>query len=163
MADSLKLRYEVTKSDAAKLLLFGYYSRPGWRWVRIVAGPVMIALGIFMITLAGRFNTIYGGAVIGYGAYYALRPFLMMIGRLSRMGDSSSTLEILPGEGLRFSDSSSSSRVDTEKVRGVRLSDSYLTIELRMRKRLYYHVPRACVKEGDIEAFARALDGEISA
>jgi hypothetical protein len=162
MEDETRISYEVSRADAARLLLYGYYTRPGWRWVRIVAGPLMVVLGILMLTQPGRFSTIYGGAVIGYGVYYALRPFLMMIARLRRMEDASSALEILPGEGLLFSDSAASSRVDMTKVRRVRLSESYLTIELKLQKKLFYHVPRASVKKGDVAAFAETLKREIA-
>ena len=161
MTDGLILETALTRSDGVRLFLHGYYSRPGWQWVRILATPLLAGLGLVLLTLGHRFTSIYGGICIGYAAYYGLRPIFLLIPRLKQMVDLKSTYEIVPGEGLRFTSGSASTLIEFVSVRGVHLKSRYLTIEVKTKRKYFFHVPRACIVRGDAEAFADRLIKEI--
>ena len=57
--------------------LADYYGKPGWGVVRLLGGPVLVATGVGLRVVArGGLAEGLGALLIGYGAYYALRPLV---------------------------------------------------------------------------------------
>ncbi|MFK7987971.1 MAG: hypothetical protein AB8I08_18270 [Sandaracinaceae bacterium] len=72
----LSYRFRLSDGEFRRVWLTEYYRRPGWRSVRIVAGPALVALGISSLRAGDLFNRVMGGVCVAFGLYYALKPFL---------------------------------------------------------------------------------------
>lgn len=75
---------EVTRREKIRMSLYEYYWGQNW-WLsllRLLAGPLLILIGIFLVQVGDNVSVAYGGFSVGYGIYYTLKPFLRIALRL---------------------------------------------------------------------------------
>jgi hypothetical protein len=88
-----KISYSLTKKERIKIFLYLHFSYPGWKYVRILGGPLLILIGILLIQLDIYFSIAYGGFAIGFGLYYLLRPFLKILINIRKYKTIEETIE----------------------------------------------------------------------
>lgn len=73
-------------NDRNRIFLYSYYLLPStlYKVSRVIGGPLLVALGIYFLSYKGYsvvFYYAYAGFAIGYGIYYMLKPFLILLFR----------------------------------------------------------------------------------
>lgn len=155
----MKLVYRFTLSDEefGRAWLREYYRRPGWRVTRVLGGPLVIGLGVFMVRSADLFTRAIGVAAMVLGLWYGLKPLLaahLMKRRRRESGRSEVELEVtLSDQGLRIDDGKVRTELGWDEVRSAGRGDGYVWYELRGGSRAT--IPSRAVD--DREALERML------
>ncbi len=133
-----ELEFELTDREFKRSWLAEYYRRPGFRSFRILAGPVILTVGAMMVRDAHDTSGRIAGAIaVVYGAYHALRPFLLstlVVRRRRKLGVGRYRLTVDDG-GIRISDGKGSTQVSWTDVSASGVGDGYLWYEVRKSAR----------------------------
>lgn len=150
----------LTKKERIKLFLYLYYSYPGWKYIRIISGPLLIFIGIFFLNSQVKFNIAYGGFALGYGIYYTLKPFLNILLSIKKLknyeesimlNDSTNELDIQSNE-IKLT-------IPLDKILKIKkLKRGYkITIKIENRKN-YFILSKKNIKDGDLDELIKKID-----
>ncbi|MDO1446325.1 hypothetical protein Q0590_08690 [Rhodocytophaga aerolata] len=118
----------ITKKDYTRFYLYQYYHSPNLltRILRYICGPVLVAMGIHLLSYPQKFGIAYGGFCIGYGIYYTAKPFLFLL--FKKFTPQSGFLEVKDTH-LLFESKEGKSLVDLTKVKSYKTT-SFFVIKL---------------------------------
>jgi hypothetical protein len=146
--------FRQSTGEFARSWLYEYYRQSGLGSIRRIAGPLLIALGLALRTLARGDNTMTaaGTFFIYYGLYYVVRPLILLgltlFRRRGRVGAGSGEITLeLDDRGLRLTDASSTSRVGWEVITAGGARPGYAWVEIRGGSRLA--IPRRAFEDFD--------------
>jgi hypothetical protein len=133
-----ELEFELTESEFRRSWLAEYYRRPGLRWFRILAGPVVFTVGAILLRDAHDTSGRAAGAVaLVYGVFHALRPFLLsalVLRKRRKLGRKTYRLT-LDAKGIGISDGKGTSVIAWADVSASGLGRDYLWYEVRKSAR----------------------------
>lgn len=115
----------ITKKDYTTFYLYQYYHSPNLltRILRYVCGPILIAMGIYLISYPEKFGIAYGGFCIIYGIYYAVKPFFSIF--FKKFTPQSGFLEVKDSR-LLFESNEGKSIVDLTKVKSYKTKSFFI-------------------------------------
>ncbi|HEU4409343.1 MAG TPA: hypothetical protein VFS43_29055 [Polyangiaceae bacterium] len=159
----LRVTFRQSTGEFARSWLHEYYRQAGLGPLRRVAGPLLIALGLALRTLArGEAKvTAVGTFFFYYGIYYIARPFLLLavtlVRRRGRVGPGGELTLELDERGLRLSDASSTSKLGWDVITAGGARSDYAWVEIRGGSRL--SIPRRAFDDfAAFEAYFRDRD-----
>lgn len=131
----LSYRFRLSDGEFRRVWLTEYYRRPGWRAVRIVAGPALIALGISSLRADDLFNQVMGGVCAAFGLYYALKPFLaawMLAKQRQKSGVADQEIGVTFGpDGVEIDQGNTRTELGWEDIAAAGSGVRYLWYELK--------------------------------
>ncbi len=150
----LRVAFRQTSGDFARSWLHEYYRQRGMGPIRRVSGPLLVALGLALQTLArGETKVAAAGTFFVYfGVYHLVRPFLLLglaLLRRRRRGAGGEIALELDERGLRLTDASSStsSKVGWDVISAGGARPDYAWVEIRGGSRLA--IPRRAFDDFD--------------
>jgi hypothetical protein len=155
----MRVVFRQTAGEFARSWLHEYYRQSNVGQLRRIAGPLLIAVGLAIKTLARADATAVaaGTFFIYYGIYLLVRPLLLLgltlVRRRKRIGAGGELTLELDERGVRIADASSSSRVGWGEISGAGARREYAWVEIRGGSRLA--IPRRAI--GDFDAFEDAF------
>lgn len=151
------LEFQLTRRDRINSFFTRYYSYPGWKYVRILGGPFLVAIGLVLQHVPTAFHMAYGGFAIGFGIYYLLKPFLYLAIRWRTFAAGGVTLALDDEEMLSVTDGGVNARVSADTVRSARIANGLLAIEIKVDRRAFLDLPLRALTSGDAGAFIEAV------
>lgn len=152
------VEFELTDREFRKSWLAEYYRRPGLRWFRILAGPVVLVVGAIMLRDAHDVGGRAAGSVaVVYGVFHALRPFFLsaLVMRRRRKLGRRKYRVTLDDAGIGISDGKQSSQVPWADVTASGPGDGYVWYELRKSARAILPFRAMPDREAIIETFRK--------
>lgn len=151
----MTLKYKITKKDKIHLFFREYYTIPGWKFIRLFGGPLVIMLGAFLMETEPDWQ-ILAGIFIGYGVFYSFKPLLQVMLKFHKLTEETIELRIENGK-LRVNDGLAKSEIDAKQIGNIIRTKGYVDIVLNLKEEFKIYVPLSGILEGNVDEFSRAL------
>lgn len=138
----MRVVFRQSTGEFARSWLYEYYRQSNVGQLRRIAGPLLVAVGLALKTLARGDNTLVaaGTFFIYYGIYLLVRPLILLgltlLRRRKRVGAGGELTLELDDRGLRIADASSSSRLGWNDISAAGARRHYAWVEIRGGSRL---------------------------
>ncbi len=130
----LAYRFKLSDREFASAWLREYYRRPGLRALRILAGPLVAALGVMMSRSAQPFAHFMAIVTLAFGVWLAVKPLVSawaLTSRRRRANRGDVEIEVrFDRAGMRVADGKSATDIAWERLRAAGLASGYVWIEL---------------------------------
>lgn len=154
-------RFKLSDREFAAAWLREYYRRPGLRIVRIVAGPLVFAVGTAMVGSTETFTHYMAIVAMAFGVWLAVKPLLMtwaVTSRRRRANRADVELEVrFDAKGMRVNDGARAQDLPWARLRAAGLREHYVWIELATGARAT--IPRRAID--DVDALRDLLASRI--
>lgn len=165
----MKIKTLLQPADNRRLFLKRFFTVGKWKFVRLTGGPLLILTGILLFHIRAWGKGLIPENVViyfcsfcvGFGIYYGIRPFLMLLNR-KFFSEISSELETLD-DGLRLADAGGvETVVPYANVTSAATDGKYLQISIFTSRESRIILPLDRILEGDAEKFAGELAARIT-
>ena len=154
-------RFQLSDREYASAWLREYYRRPGLRVLRVASGPAIVVFGALMLRGDGAFARAMAVVTMLFGAWLALKPFLMawaLTSRRRRQRRSSATIEVrFDQRGMRVDDGQSTTELAWDRLRAASEARDYVWLELKSGARAT--IPRRAID--DLDALRELLSSKL--
>lgn len=155
-------RFKLSDREFAMAWLREYFRRPGWRSIRVIGGPLLVAIGVGMRGSSQAFTSVMGIVTIAYGAYYALKPLLyasVLTSQRRRRGRADVEIEVtFDDDGMTVADGKAKNVLPWKRITASGVTGQYVWIELDNGNRAT--IPRRAID--DLDALRALLDSELA-
>lgn len=131
---SLTYRFTLSDAEFRRAWLAEYYRRPGWRSLRVLGGPALVALGVTMVRSDAVFQRVMGVVAILFGLYYAAKPLLaarMLTAERRRSGRADLELEVtFHGRGVCIDDGKVRTELPWQEITAAGMGKGYVWYEI---------------------------------
>lgn len=132
---ALSYRFVLSDDEFRRAWLAEYYRRPGWRSLRLLGGPALVALGAIMLRSPAAFQRVMGVVALLFGIYYAVKPWLaarVVTRERRRSGRADLELEVtLHGRGVTIDDGKVQTELPWYEVSSSGMGKDYVWYEVR--------------------------------
>ena len=137
----MRFEFVQTHGEFARAWLVEYYRSGKWTFVRVLGGPAMAYLGWRLHQLQpGTWMAALGSFGIGFGIYYALKPFLhvaLLVRRRHKRGAQTTKVivEVDGEDGIRVESGSASTTLGWDQIVRAGWRRGYLWFEVTQGSR----------------------------